>query len=91
MNFDQFREDPKTIAAVERELLIISEAAIRLGAAAESRCPGAPWRDIRGMGNWLRHQYDQIQLPVIWRTVEADLPHLRATVRAVLDSRSGDT
>jgi len=42
MNFDQFREDPKTIAAVERELLIISEAAIRLGTAAESRCPGAP-------------------------------------------------
>ncbi len=31
MSFEAFREDPKTIAAVERKLLIISEAAIRLG------------------------------------------------------------
>lgn len=58
MDLKQFSEDPKTVAAVERKLQIISEAAIRLGAGAESRCPGAPWRDIRGIGNWLRHQYD---------------------------------
>jgi hypothetical protein len=31
MDFDTFREDPKTIAAVERKLQVISEAAIRLG------------------------------------------------------------
>ncbi len=49
MDFEAFRKDPKTIAAVERKLLIISEAAIRLGAQAESRCPGTPWRDIRGL------------------------------------------
>lgn len=46
MDFESFREDPKTIAAVERKLQIISEAAIRLGAAAEVRCPDLPWRDI---------------------------------------------
>jgi uncharacterized protein with HEPN domain len=31
MDFEAFREDPKTVAAVERKLLVISEAAIRLG------------------------------------------------------------
>jgi uncharacterized protein with HEPN domain len=31
MDFEQFREDPKTIAAVERKLQVISEAATRLG------------------------------------------------------------
>ena len=35
MDFDAFREDPKTIAAVERKLLVISEAAVRLGDEAE--------------------------------------------------------
>ena len=70
---------------MERKPQIISEAAIRLGASAESRCPGAPWRDIRGMGNWLRHQYDRIELPVIWRTVEVDLPNLKAAVRNALE------
>jgi uncharacterized protein with HEPN domain len=31
MDLDAFREDPKTVAAVERKLLLVSEAAIRLG------------------------------------------------------------
>lgn len=84
MDFDQFRADPKTVAAVERMLLIISEAAIRLGAAAEVNYPGVAWRDIRGMGNWLRHQYDRVELPVIWRTVEVDLPPLKRVVFAAL-------
>ncbi len=86
MDLEQFSEDPRTVAAVERKLLIISEAAIRLGGAAESRCPGAPWRDIRGIGNWLRHQYDRIELPVIWKTVQTDLPPLKL---AILDALQG--
>jgi uncharacterized protein with HEPN domain len=86
MNFEEFREDPKTVAAVERKLQIISEAAIRLGSDAEIRCPGLPWRDIRGMGNWLRHQYERIELPVIWKTVQSDLPSLKAAVLRALSS-----
>ncbi|HEY7388110.1 MAG TPA: HepT-like ribonuclease domain-containing protein [Bryobacteraceae bacterium] len=90
MNFGGFREDPKTVAAVERKLQIISEAAIRLGSEAEIRYPGPPWRNIRGMGNWLRHQYERIELSVIWQTVQADLPQLKAAVlRALNESSTG--
>ena len=86
MNFDAFREDPRTVAAVARKLLVISEAAIRLGEAAETRCPGPPWAEIRGMGNWLRHQYDAVELPVIWKTVRDDLPLLKEAVLRTLAS-----
>jgi uncharacterized protein with HEPN domain len=55
MDFEAFCDDAKTIAAVERKLQIITEAATRLGKGAETEYPGLPWRDIRGMGNWLRH------------------------------------
>ena len=58
LDLDSFRQDPKTIAAVERKLQVISEAAVRLGEQAEELCPGFPWRDIRGIGNWPRHQYE---------------------------------
>ena len=85
MDFHAFREDPKTIAAVERKLLMISEAAIRLGDEAEIRCPGIPWRDIRGIGNWLRHQYDAIELPVVWKTVRDSLSPLEAAVLRALE------
>jgi len=83
-DFDQFHTDPKTVAAVEHKLLQISEAAIRLGEEAERRCPGLPWRDIRGMGNWLRHQYDRVELPVLWKTIQDDLPPLKAAVLRAL-------
>ena len=39
MDLEAFREDPKTIAAVERKLLLISEAAVRLGDDAERLYP----------------------------------------------------
>ena len=80
MATDDFRSDPKTVAAVERKLQVVSEAAIRPGDEAEVMCPGLPWRNIRGIGNWLRHQYERVDLDTIWRTVEADLPPLKAAI-----------
>jgi uncharacterized protein with HEPN domain len=84
MTFKAFREDIKTIDAVERNLQKISEAAIRLGPRAETLCPGLPWSDIRGLGNWLRHQYDRVDLATIWHTATEDLPPLKAAVASVL-------
>jgi uncharacterized protein with HEPN domain len=39
--------------------------------------PDVPWRDIRDMGNFLRHEYDRVDLAVVWRTVTDDLPPLK--------------
>jgi uncharacterized protein with HEPN domain len=55
MNLEAFRRDAKTVAATERKLLSISEAAVRAGDEPENLCPGMRWRDIRGIGNWLGH------------------------------------
>ncbi len=57
MTFKEFCADEKTVAAVERKLSVISEAAVRIGEAGPRLCPAIPWRDVRGIGNWLRHQY----------------------------------
>jgi uncharacterized protein with HEPN domain len=84
MNLQSFREDPKTVAAVERKLQIVSEAAIRLGGEAENRIPGVTWGNIRGIGNWLRHQYERIDLETIWKTVTDDLPPLKVEVLRAL-------
>jgi hypothetical protein len=40
MDLEAYRLDEKTQAAVERKMLIISEAAIRLKGDAEAMCPG---------------------------------------------------
>ena len=86
MDFEAFRANPMAISAVERKFQIISEAAIRLGNVAEVRCPGIPWRDIRGIGNHLRHAYERIDLASIWSAVTDDLPAMKAALqRAIID------
>ena len=47
MDFETFRQDQRTVAAVERKLSLISEAAVRLGDQAPELCPGLPWHNIR--------------------------------------------
>ena len=78
--------------AVERCLERVCEAAFRLGESADELMPNQPWRNIRGMGNWLRHAYDRISLDLIWNAVRHDLPGLTADARRALDelrSRAG--
>ena len=70
----------------ERKLLVLSEAARRLGDDAEKLRPGIPWNNIRGIGNWLRHQYDRVDPSVIWLTVERDLAPLKLAIGKTLAS-----
>jgi uncharacterized protein with HEPN domain len=44
-----------------------------------------PWRQIRDLGNLLRHAYDKVDLEIIWRTVTDDLPPLRNAVMRALN------
>jgi uncharacterized protein with HEPN domain len=84
MDFETFRSNPMAMAAVERKLLIISEAAVRLGAQAPALCPGIPWHKIRGTGNHLRHAYEKVDIESVWYTVTDDLPLLKAAVLRAL-------
>jgi uncharacterized protein with HEPN domain len=71
--------------AVERCLERVCEAAFRLGDAAETLMPGQAWRAIRGMGNRLRHAYDQIDFKVIWEVVATRLPQLKNDAMQALE------
>ena len=57
-----FRQDAKTINAVERCLERISEAAKKLGDVAETLCPEIPWPRCALWVNLLRHEYDTMTL-----------------------------
>ena len=87
---ESFERDAKTEAAVERKLQIISEAAIRLGNDdAEALCPDLPWHNIRGIGNWLRHEYHRVDSLTIWKTVTEGLPPLKTAVSKALGEQHG--
>ncbi|MGH9583357.1 MAG: HepT-like ribonuclease domain-containing protein [Bryobacteraceae bacterium] len=86
IDFKAFRSNPMAVAAVERKLLIIAEAGVRLRQDAPALCPDQPWRNIRGMGNWLRHEYDRVDLSLVWQTVTDDLPSLKVAIQKALST-----
>jgi uncharacterized protein with HEPN domain len=90
-DFRRFVGDEQITFAVLHALLVISEAARRLGADAEMLAPDQPWRAIRALGNVLRHEYGGVDPIAIWRIVTDDLPVLKAAVdRALSSLRLGD-
>ena len=82
---ENVRNDERALFAVQYALLVISEAASRLGDQAEALCPDVPWYEIRGIGNWLRHGYDRIDPSVLWNTIAKDLAPLRLCAMLALN------
>jgi uncharacterized protein with HEPN domain len=70
--------------AVIRKLEIIGEAVKQLSNATKERRPEIPWKQIAGMRDRLTHDYFGVDLTLIWRVVERDLPALQVAVVALL-------
>jgi uncharacterized protein with HEPN domain len=81
---ERFVEDEEKVFAVKHALLIISEAAVKLGDLAPKVCPEIDWRDVRGLGNRLRHEYHTIDVVQLWRIVDRHLPALKIAVETAL-------
>ncbi len=90
MDARTFATNDQVVFAVKYALMIISEAAIRLGDIATTLQPNIPWREIRGVGNRLRHEYDIIDLTRIWLLIERDLPTLKTACQDALRALSGE-
>ncbi len=84
MTWDSFRSDTKTIFAVIRALEVIGEAARHIPKSVRTRYTEVPWEEIIGMRNIVIHEYFGIDLEVIWKTLQQDLPPLRAALSKIL-------
>ncbi len=86
MSKDEFLADKRTQQAVVMSLVIIGEAATGLMdrfAEFGEHHPEVPWRNMRGMRNRIAHGYFDINLDVVWETVQTALPGLVAQVTAI--------
>jgi len=73
---EEFLADVQLQDAVIRRLAIIGEAAKRVSEATRESLPGLPWRQMAGMRNIIVHEYDDVDLSVVWDAVTRDLPPL---------------
>ncbi len=76
---DEFLADKRTQQAVIMNLVIIGEAATKVMdryAGFTQAHPEVPWRSMRGMRNRIAHGYFDINLDVVWDTLQTALPAL---------------
>ena len=71
-----FRKDLKTIDAVERCVERVIEATTKPDDTTKSLLGDHPWKNLRGMGDWLRHGYDKVSPDIVWDVACNKLPRL---------------
>lgn len=84
IDFTSFSSDRRTNLAAVRALEIIGEAARHVPASVRRRYPQVPWQDMAAMRNKLIHEYFGVDLEVLWRTAQEDLPPLRNAIQQIL-------
>jgi uncharacterized protein with HEPN domain len=79
--FDSFARDADLRDLVIYRLQCVSEATknvLSFDPTIGERHPEIPWRNVRDIGNLLRHEYENVDVEVIWETVTSG--ELRALV-----------
>jgi uncharacterized protein with HEPN domain len=84
LSFEDFRNDRKTCSAVIREFEVIGEAVGKIPEDLKNQRPEVEWQDIKDFRNLLTHGYFGIDLEIVWRIIEEDLPLLMNAVKEIM-------
>jgi len=81
-----YNDEPELQDAVIRRLTVIGEAANRVSAEMRSSLTAVAWPQVRGMRNRLVHEYDGIDLVIVWKTTQTIIPALIASLKEAVPS-----
>jgi len=73
--------------SVVRRLEIIGEAARRVSEETRRQLPQLPWQDMVRMRNIMIHEYDDVDLSLVWDTVQIDLPALVSALQRIVPQK----
>ncbi|WXG46970.1 MAG: DUF86 domain-containing protein [Candidatus Atabeyarchaeum deiterrae] len=85
LSYDHFRDDRKTVNAVVRSIEVIGEASKRVPRAIRDKHREVPWRKMAGMRDKLIHEYFGIDLEILWKAANEDIPALKLPIEGILN------
>lgn len=84
MSFESYRTTWSLRRATERGLEIVSEASRAIPTELQAQHPDIPWRQITGLGNLLRHEYQHVDPLITWNIVVRYLEPLEKALQMLL-------
>lgn len=88
IDFYSFMQDRKTMSASAFSIGQIGELVRELSNEAQTNNPQIPWKNIRGMRNRIVHDYENLDLAVLWRTLTTNLPELLIMLEGLLEKEA---
>ena len=85
-----FLADIQCQDAVIRRLEIIGEAAGRITEETRNDLSNLPWSEMIGMRNIMIHDYDGVDIEIVWETVQNDLPRLIPVIKNVFPANENN-
>ena len=71
-----------------RAIQLVGQAARGVSQELQTAHPEIPWREMIGMRNVVVHDYADVDLALVRKTVRADLPGLIERLNAILEEGS---
>ncbi|MBA4222451.1 DUF86 domain-containing protein [Bosea sp. (in: a-proteobacteria)] len=88
---EQIKRDPILRAALERFFEIISEASRHIPEEARAAHVQIPWKRIAGIGNFLRHVYNDIDVDVLLNAADDDFDLFEGALDQIVASGRNST
>ena len=84
--YDNMVSDDMMYYAVVKNIEIIGEAANMLTQEFQAAHPETPWKQVRGMRNYIVHEYFQIDDIVVWDVITNNLTELKLQIEQYLNN-----
>jgi uncharacterized protein with HEPN domain len=89
-SFDDLQKDDMMYYAVVKNIEMMGEAANMLTTEFQESHPETPWKMVKGMRNYIVHEYFQIDDIDVWDVVKNNLPVLREQITRYLKDTDWD-
>lgn len=79
-----FLDDKKTITACAFTVSQIGEISKEITEETQQKYTDIPWKSIKGMRNKIVHDYENVDLSVLWGTIKNSLPELKNKLKNII-------
>lgn len=79
-DFERYKMDISFQYSCNMYIIQIGELANRVSDETKESSKSIPWRAIRGMRNLHAHDYENVDLEIVWNTLVEDIPELKKSL-----------